>query len=129
VIIVSTGSEVQIALAARTALQDSGIAARVVSMPCREWFEAQDQAYRDEVFPPSIKARVSIEAAVAQGWRDIVGDNGRIVSLEHYGASADQATLYREFGLTADAVAQAARDSISANSANSADSASNGSNS
>jgi len=110
-------------------LQDSGIAARVVSMPCREWFEAQDQAYRDEVFPPSIKARVSIEAAVAQGWRDIVGDNGRIVSLEHYGASADQATLYREFGLTADAVAQAARDSISANSANSADSASNGSNS
>jgi transketolase len=112
VIIVSTGSEVPIALDARKLLQDSGIATRVVSMPCREWYDAQDQSYRDEVFPPSIKARVSIEAAVAQGWREIVGDNGRMVSLEHYGASADQATLYREFGLTAEAVADAARDSI-----------------
>jgi transketolase len=112
VIIVSTGSEVPIALDARTALQESGIATRVVSMPCLEWFNEQDQSYRDEVFPPAIKARVSIEAAVAQGWREIVGDNGRIVSLEHYGASADAATLYREFGLTAEAVAEAARDSI-----------------
>ena len=99
----------------------SGVHARVVSMPCREWFEPQDQAYRDEVCPPSVRARVSIEAAVGQGWRDIVGDAGRIVSLEHYGASADAATLYREFGLTAEAVAQAARDSIAP--------ASNGSNS
>jgi transketolase len=127
VIIVSTGSEVQVALAARTALQESGVATRVVSMPCREWFFDQDQAYRDEVFPPRIKARVSIEAAVGQGWRDIVGDNGRIVSLEHYGASADQATLYREFGLTAEAVTQAARESIASVSADSATSASNGS--
>jgi transketolase len=114
VIVVSTGSEVQIALDARKLLQDSGIATRVVSMPCHEWFHAQDQSYRDEVFPPGVRARVSIEAAVGMGWRDIVGDAGRIVSLEHYGASADQATLYREFGLTADAVAQAARDSIAA---------------
>jgi transketolase len=113
VIIVSTGSEVQIALDARTMLQDSGIAARVVSMPCREWFFAQDRSYRDEVLPPAVRARVSIEAAVGLGWRDIVGDAGRIVSLEHYGESADQATLYREFGLTAEAVADAARDSMS----------------
>jgi transketolase len=122
VIIVSTGSEVPIALDARTSLQESGIHARVVSMPCFEWFHAQDQAYRDEVFPPSIKARVSIEAAVAQGWREVVGDSGRIVSLEHYGASADAATLYREFGLTAEAVAQAARDSIATVASNRSDS-------
>jgi transketolase len=122
VIIVGTGSEVSVALDARKLLQDSGVHARVVSMPCREWFDAQDQAYRDEVFPPGIKSRVSIEAGIAQGWREIVGDNGRIVSLEHYGASADAATLFREFGLTPEAVAQAARDSI-------ATTASNGSNS
>jgi transketolase len=122
VIIVSTGSEVQIALDARTSLQESGIATRVVSMPCREWFEAEDQSYRDEVLPPSVKARVSIEAAVAFGWRDIVGDAGRIVSLEHYGESADQATLYREFGLTAEAVTQAARDSIATTRSNRSDS-------
>ncbi len=112
VIVVSTGSEVPIALDARKALQESGIATRVVSMPCREWFFAQDQSYRDEVLPPAVRARVSIEAAVGLGWRDIVGDAGRIISLEHYGESADQATLYREFGLTAEAVADAARDSI-----------------
>jgi transketolase len=112
VIIVATGSEVSIALDGRKLLQDNGIAARVVSMPCREWFAAQSQAYRDSVFPPDIKARVSIEAAVGQGWRDIVGDNGRIISLEHYGASADYKTIYREFGLTPEAVAQAAQDSI-----------------
>jgi transketolase len=122
VIIVSTGSEVPIALDARKSLQDSGIHARVVSMPCFEWFHAQDQAYRDEVFPPGIKARVSIEAAIAQGWREVVGDSGRIVSLEHYGASADAATIYREFGLTAEAVAQAARDSIATADSNRSDS-------
>jgi transketolase len=119
VIIVSTGSEVPIALEGRKLLQESGVQARVVSMPCFEWFHAQDQAYRDEVFPPSIKARVSIEAAVAQGWREVVGDNGRMISLEHYGASADAATLYREFGFTAEAVAQAARDSIATIGSNS----------
>jgi transketolase len=112
VIIVATGSEVSIALDGRKLLQDSGIAARVVSMPCREWFFAQSQTYRDSVLPPNIKARVSIEAAVGLGWRDIVGDNGRIISIEHYGASADYKTIYREFGLTPEAVAQAAQDSI-----------------
>jgi transketolase len=120
VIIVATGSEVSIALDGRKLLQDNGIAARVVSMPCREWFDAQTQAYRDSVFPPDIKARVSIEAAVGQGWRDVVGDNGRIISVEHYGASADYKTIYREFGLTPEAVAQAANDSMASISANSA---------
>ncbi len=112
VVLVGTGSEVQLAVKAREILAAEGIDARVVSMPCREWFDAQDQAYRDEVLPPSVKARVSVEAGIAQGWRDIVGDHGRIISLEHYGASADFARLYAEFGITADAVAQAARDSL-----------------
>jgi transketolase len=83
-------------------------------MPCREWFDAQDQAYRDAVLPPIVKARVSVEAGVAQGWREIVGDHGRIVSLEHFGGSADFATLFAEFGITAEAVVLAAEDSIRA---------------
>jgi transketolase len=83
-------------------------------MPCREWFDAQDQAYRDSVLPPVVKARVSVEAGIAQGWREVVGDAGRIVSIEHYGASADYATIYREFGITAEAVTLAAEDSIRA---------------
>ncbi|MFD9585260.1 transketolase [Streptomyces sp. NPDC059980] len=112
VILVATGSEVQIALDARELLAADGIAARVVSMPCQEWFAAQPAAYQDDVLPPDIRARVSIEAAVGQGWRDVVGDAGRIVSLEHYGASADYQRLYAEFGITPDAVAVAARDSI-----------------
>ena len=83
-------------------------------MPCVEWFNAQDQAYRDSVIPPAVKARVSVEAGVAQGWREIVGDNGRIISIETYGASADYATIYKEYGVTADAVAAAARESMGA---------------
>jgi transketolase len=83
-------------------------------MPCREWFDAQDQAYRDSILPPGVRARVSVEAAVAQGWREVVGDAGRMVSLEHFGASADYARIYQEFGITAEAVAQAAKDSIEA---------------
>jgi transketolase len=114
VLLVATGSEVQIAVEARGRLADEGVQARVVSMPCREWFDRQDQTYRDEVLPPGVRARVSVEAAVAQGWREIVGDAGRSVSLEHYGASADHSTLYREFGLTAEAVVAAARDSLAA---------------
>ncbi len=114
VILVGTGSEVQIAVAARERLADEGIRARVVSMPCREWFDAEDRGYRDEVFPPSVRARVSVEAGVAQGWRDVVGDAGRSVSLEHYGASADYETLYEKFGLTAEAVVAAAHDSLAA---------------
>ena len=114
VVLIGTGSEVQLAVAAREQLAADGVRARVVSMPCREWFEAEDQAYRDSVLPPAVRARVSVEAAVAQGWREIVGDAGRCVSLEHYGASADYKTIYEKFGITADAVAAAARDSLAA---------------
>ena len=84
----------------------------MVSLPCLEWFEEQDAAYRDTVLPPTVKARVSVEAGVKQGWRELVGDQGRIVSIDHYGASADYARIYQEFGITATAVADAARDSI-----------------
>ncbi len=114
VVLVATGSEVQLAVEARSALAEKGIQARVVSMPCREWFDAQDQSYRDSVIPPIVKARVSVEAGVAQGWREIVGDHGRIVSLEHFGASADYATIFRQFGITAEAVVLAAEESIRA---------------
>lgn len=112
VILVGTGSEVQLAVEARDLLAADGIDARVVSMPCLEWFEEQDEAYRDTVIPPTVKARVSVEAGVKQGWREVVGDNGGIVSIEHYGASADYARIYTEFGITAQAVADAARDSV-----------------
>ncbi|WP_422935181.1 transketolase [Sinomonas sp. P47F7] len=112
VILIGTGSEVQLAVAAREALAAEGIAARVVSMPCVEWFKAQDSAYRESVLPAAVKARVSVEAGLALGWREFVGDAGRTVSLEHYGASADYKTLFREFGITAEAVTQAAKDSI-----------------
>ncbi|MFC1415865.1 transketolase [Streptacidiphilus cavernicola] len=112
VILVATGSEVQIALDARALLTEEGLVVRVVSMPCREWFDAQPQDYRDQVLPPAVRARVSVEAAIGQGWREVVGDAGRIVSLEHYGASADYQRLYTEFGITPQAVAVAALDSI-----------------
>ncbi len=114
VVLIGTGSEVQLAVGAREVLDGEGIHARVVSMPCREWFEEQDTAYRDQVLPPTVRARVSVEAGVAQGWREIVGDCGRMVSIEHFGASADYQRIYTEFGITAEAVAQAARDSIAA---------------
>ena len=112
VILIATGSELSIAVAARETLESQGVSTRVVSMPCREWFEAQDQGYRDEVLPPKVRARVSVEAAVAMGWRDLVGDAGRIISIDHYGASADAATLFREFGFTPAAVVAAAQESI-----------------
>ncbi|MEW2065532.1 transketolase [Streptomyces sp. NPDC007346] len=112
VILIGTGSEVHIALEARELLAAEGHDARVVSMPCREWFADQPYPYQDEVLPPAVRARVSVEAAVAQGWRDIVGDAGRMVSLEHFGASADYERLYEEFGLTPRAVADAALASI-----------------
>jgi transketolase len=114
VVLIGTGSEVQLAVAAREQLAADGIRARVVSMPCREWFEEQEQAYRDQVIPPGVKARVSVEAGVSQGWREIVGDSGRIISIEHFGASADYQRLFTEFGITAEAVALAAKDSIAA---------------
>jgi len=112
VILIGTGSELQLAVQAREILAGKGVSARVVSMPCREWFDEQEQSYRDQVLPPIVKARVSVEAGVAMGWREVVGATGRIVSLEHYGASADYQTLYREFGITAEAVALAAEGSI-----------------
>jgi transketolase len=112
VVLIGTGSEVQLAVRARALLAEKGIRARVVSMPCREWFDEQESSYRETVIPPSVKARVSVEAAVAQGWREVVGDHGRTVSLEHYGASADYARIYQEFDLTAEAVATAAEESV-----------------
>ncbi len=112
VVIVATGSEVQIALEARNLLAKEGLGARVVSMPCREWFEEQDAEYRDSVIPPVVRARVAVEAGISLGWRDIVGDAGRIVSLEHFGASAPFAELYERFGITAAATAAAAHESI-----------------
>jgi transketolase len=113
VILIGTGSELQLAVQARAILAEKGVSARVVSMPCREWFDRQEQSYRDTVLPPIVKARVSVEAGIAMGWREVVGSTGRCVSLEHYGASADYTTLYREFGITAEAVALAAQESIS----------------
>jgi len=112
VVLIGTGSEVQLAVKARDLLAADGVRARVVSMPCREWFDAQETSYQETVIPPTVKARVSVEAGIAQGWREVVGDRGRIISLEHYGASADYARLYQEFGITAEAVAAAAQDSI-----------------
>ena len=114
VILVATGSEVAIAVEAREKLEKKGLSTRVVSMPCREWFERQTPAYQRKVLPPEVRARVSVEAGVALGWHDIVGDSGRCVSLEHFGASADYQTLYREFGITPDAVVRAAGDSVKA---------------
>ncbi|NKI41251.1 transketolase [Streptomyces physcomitrii] len=114
VVLIGTGSEVQLAVGAREQLQAQGVPARVVSMPSVEWFEEQDQAYRDSVLPPSVRARVAVEAGVALTWYRFVGDAGRIVSLEHFGASADGKVLFEEFGFTAEAVVAAARESLDA---------------
>ncbi|MGG7574565.1 transketolase [Streptomyces sirii] len=112
VVLIGTGSEVQLAVEAREQLQAEGVPTRVVSMPSVEWFDQQDQAYRNSVLPPSVRARVAVEAGIGLTWHRFVGDAGRIVSLEHFGASADAKVLFREFGFTADAVAAAARDSL-----------------
>jgi len=112
VILIATGSEVQIAVAAREQLAADGIAARVVSMPCVEWFTAQDASYQQEVLPPQVRARVSVEAGIALGWRAFTGDAGESVSLEHFGASASYQDLYQHFGLTAEKVVAAARSSL-----------------
>jgi transketolase len=108
VVLIATGSEVQLAVAAQKLLADKDINARVVSMPCVEWFEAQPVVYRDAVLPPAVSARVAVEAGVAQCWHKLVGDTGQIVSIERYGESADYKTLFREFGFTAETVAAAA---------------------
>lgn len=112
VILIGSGSEVQLAVEAREQLAAEGISARVVSAPSLEWFAAQSAEYQESVLPKAIKARVSVEAGVALPWRGIVGDAGRSISLEHYGASADYERLYQEFGITAEAVTAAAKESI-----------------
>ena len=104
----------QLAVAAREQLQAEGIPTRVVSMPSVEWFEEQDQEYRESVLPPSVRARVAVEAGIGLTWHRYVGDAGRIVSLEHFGASADAKVLFREFGFTPENVAAAARESLAA---------------
>jgi transketolase len=112
VVLIATGSEVQLAVAAQKLLADKDIVARVVSMPCVEWFESQSDEYRNSVLPPSVSARVAVEAGVAQSWHKLVGDTGEIVSIEHYGESADEKTLFREFGFTPEAVVDAAERTI-----------------
>ncbi|WP_030184573.1 transketolase [Streptomyces violaceorubidus] len=114
VVLIATGSEVHVAVEARERLQADGVPTRVVSMPSVEWFEQQDQGYRDSVLPPSVKARVAVEAGIGLTWHKYVGDAGRIVSLEHFGASADAKVLFEEFGFTAENVASAARESLAA---------------
>ncbi len=114
VILIATGSEVQLAVSAREQLAAEGIGARVVSAPCLEWFAEQTPEYRESVLPTDVTARVSVEAGISLGWREIVGDRGRSVSIEHFGASADAETLFREFGITTEAVTAAARESLAA---------------
>jgi len=114
VILLSSGSEVQIAVDAREQLKAEGINARVVSVPCQEWFDEQSAEYRESVLPAAVKARVSIEAGIALTWLPYLGDAGRSVSIEHFGASADYKTLYREFGMTTEATIAAVKDSLAA---------------
>jgi transketolase len=112
VILIATGSEVELAMEGRKILEAQGIPARVVSMPCVEWFHAQDDAYRQTVLPPSVRARVAVEAGIALGWREFVGDKGEVLSLEHFGASAPYRTVFEQFGLTPDRVVAAAKASL-----------------
>jgi transketolase len=114
VILIGTGSEVQFCVAAQAQLLEQGIHARVVSMPCVEWFSEQTEEYRSSVIPPEVTARVSIEAGVPLGWRDVVGDAGRIIGIDHYGASAPGPFLLKEFGFTAETVVEAALQSLEA---------------
>ncbi|MBB3116427.1 transketolase [Corynebacterium bovis] len=112
VILLGSGSEVQLAVAAAGTLEKEGVPTRVVSVPCMEWFLDQDSSYRDEILPPSVTARVSVEAGIAMSWTRLVGLEGRSVSVETFGASADWKTLYREFGITAEAVVSAAHETL-----------------
>ena len=112
VIIMGTGSEVQLCLTARERLKAAGTPTRVVSMPCQEWYREQDEAYRETVLPRGVKARVSVEAGIAMSWRDLVGDAGECVSLEHYGASAPHTVLFEQFGFTPDRIVAAAHASL-----------------
>ena len=112
VILIATGSELQLAVEARIQLESSGISTRVVSAPCLEWFEEQPESYRSQVLPANVKARVSVEAGLNLGWHKYVGPFGETVSIEHFGASADYKTLFREFGMTVENVVSAAKNSI-----------------
>uniref|UniRef100_UPI00397AD158 transketolase-like TK C-terminal-containing protein n=1 Tax=Amycolatopsis sp. lyj-346 TaxID=2789289 RepID=UPI00397AD158 len=112
VILIGTGSEVQLCLTARDRLEASGTPTRVVSMPCQEWFREQDSAYRESVLPRAVRARVSVEAGIGMSWRDLVGDLGESVSLEHYGASAPHTVLFEQFGFTPDHIVAAAHASL-----------------
>ena len=103
-VLIATGSEVSLAIDVQSALASEGIAVRVVSAPCLEWFSEQDQSYKDQVLPPSIKLKVSIEVGIAQGWHQLIGDSGIAISLEHYGASADAKRLFKEFGFSVEAI-------------------------
>jgi transketolase len=114
VLLLATGSEVQLALAAADALASDGIHARVISLPCLEWFDAQDSNYREHVLSPSVTARVSVEAGATLGWWKYIGTHGRAIGLDHFGASADYQVLYREFGITVEAIVAAAKESIAA---------------
>jgi transketolase len=113
VILIGTGSEVALCVTARERLEADGVPTRVVSMPCQEWFAAQDEAYRDSVLPHAVRARVSVEAGIAMSWRHLVGDAGECVSLEHFGASAPYQVLFEQFGFTPDRVVAAAHASLS----------------
>lgn len=112
-ILIATGSEVQLAVEARTRLEAEGIKTRVVSAPCVEWFDEQSDSYKESVLPSDVSARVSVEAGLSLGWSKYVGRSGESVSIEHFGASADYKTLFREFGMTTDAVVKAAHKSLS----------------
>ncbi|HEV7813187.1 MAG TPA: transketolase [Leifsonia sp.] len=112
VLLIATGSEVQIAVDAREVLKGEGINARVISAPSLEWFEEQSDEYKESVLPSSVKARVSIEAGLDLSWRKYVGDHGRSVSIEHFGASADYKTLFREFGMTTEHAVAAVKESL-----------------
>jgi len=112
VVLIATGSEVQFAVEARDQLESEGIATRVVSAPCLEWFDAQPADYRNSVIPGSVKARVSLEAGLTAGWHKYVGDNGISIGIDHFGASADYKTLYSKFGITTEAVVAAAKKSL-----------------
>jgi transketolase len=114
VLLLASGSEVQLAVAAADELAVQGIHARVISMPCLEWFDAQDAAYRESVLPSSVQARVSVEAGATLGWWKYLGTYGRAIGLDHFGASADYQVLYREFGITVQAIVAAAQESITA---------------
>ena len=106
VILIATGSEVWLAVAAQSILESQAIPTRVVSAPCLEWFDRQSQAYKDEVLPQSVGLRISVEAGISQGWRDYVGDQGFSISLEHYGASASATTLFKQFGFTPERIVE-----------------------